>query len=91
MRKKLILYTQPGCKSCLEFKRILNETTLPYKEMNVFDYQPMWESIRKGEEGVMYTPTVGVEDPREQTITYLAAGRDFDGEEEGIEKLKNLL
>ena len=91
MKKKLILYTQPGCQSCLELKRILNETTVPYKEINVFEYRELWDSIRGREDGVMYTPTLGVEDPYSQQTIYLAAGRDFDGEEEGLEKLKNLL
>jgi glutaredoxin len=88
MDKKIILYSQPGCKSCLTLKNLLNEMSFSYKEINVFEHKEMWESIRKGEQGIMYTPTVGIQIPKESRIIYLSAGRDFDKEEEGIEKLK---
>ncbi|MCH7516156.1 MAG: peptide chain release factor N(5)-glutamine methyltransferase, partial [Bacteroidetes bacterium] len=38
-----------------------------YKEINVFEHKEMWESIRKGEQGVMYTPTVGIQIPKESS------------------------
>lgn len=89
--KKIILYSQPGCESCVMIKHLLEKTELTYKEINVFEHREMWEGIRQGESGVMYTPTFGVQFPKEQKIIYISAGRDFDKEEEGIEKLKILV
>lgn len=85
---KIFLYSQPGCKSCLKLKKLLKTSSFSYKEINVFEHKEMWESIRKGEQEIIYTPTLGVYIPQKQQIIYIAAGRDFEKEEEGIDKLK---
>ena len=92
MRKgNVVFYTQKGCESCVKLKKLLDATSLEYKEIEVLAHQPLWESIRSGEVGIMYTPTLALEVPKEKKIIYISAGRDFDTEEEGLEKFKNLL
>ena len=91
MMTKLTVYSQPGCKSCGIIKTLLKEEGCQYKEINVFEHREVWDSIRKNEEGVMYTPTLSIHIPKEKRIVYLSAGRDFDKEEEGIIQLKKLL
>jgi glutaredoxin len=91
MTKKLTLYSQPGCESCGILKTLLKEEGYTYKEINVFEHRAVWDSIREREEGVMYSPTLSIQIPKEKRIIYLSAGRDFDKEEEGIVQLKKLL
>ena len=67
MRKgNVVLYTQKGCEACTKLKKLLNTTSLVYKEIDVLDHQPMWESIRSREVGIMYTPTLALEIPKEK-------------------------
>ena len=93
MKKNVILYTQRGCESCLKLKNLIDLTGISYKTIDVLDYTNIWESIRKTKKEIMYTPTIGVEIPSDNKIIYIAAGIDFDEnqDEKALDKLKSLI
>lgn len=43
----LVVYTAPGCSSCLKAKKWLDRYGIPFKEHNIFTQPPTTEEIRE--------------------------------------------
>lgn len=91
---KITLFSQWECKTCVELKEKLKEEKIPYKTIEVLDHKELWKEIREQQlqlepKSIMYTPTLLVES--NGVGVYISAGRDFDGVEEALNKLKEYL
>jgi|15BtaG_2_1085339.scaffolds.fasta_scaffold00022_64 glutaredoxin len=91
---KITLFSQWECKTCVELKEKLKEEKITYKIIEVLDHKELWKEIRERQlqlepKSIMYTPTLLVES--NGVGVYISAGRDFDGVEEALNKLKEYL
>jgi len=89
--KKITLFSHDGCKACHKLKEVLDKENITYKVIDVIKHTPLWKTVQKEEDNLKFTPTLCVESYLEKTRKFLSAGRDFENETEGLEKLKNLL
>lgn len=89
--KKITLFSHRGCKECQKLKEALDKENITYKVIDVLEYTSLWKTVQQEEENLKFTPTLCIESYLEKTRKFLSAGRDFENETEGLEKLKNLL
>ena len=90
--KKLYVFTLKTCQRCLTLKNRLNEEGISYQEIDTIENNILWSQVVE-QTKVTVVPTLFVADQNdEDTEGYVyVPGKDFDTDDDLIQKLKLVL
>jgi glutaredoxin len=90
MPNKIIVFTLNGCSHCSELKEKMNESSIPYVEIEIEENQKIWDQvINQTGDNALPTVFISLEGGDEGPV--FVAGRDFTDKEPFIEILKTYI
>ena len=90
MPNKIVIFTLNGCHHCTELKELMNNSSIPYTEIEIESNQKLWDQvINQTGDNALPTVFISLEEGDEGPV--FVAGRDFTDKEPFIEILKNYI
>jgi glutaredoxin len=89
MNKILVVYTLKGCGWCTDFKKMLKENNIKFKNRDVEKYREEHDLFVQAKND--FVPSFMIVDPENQSAELFAPSIDFDGLEQALEIVKEKL
>jgi glutaredoxin len=89
MNKILVVYTLKGCGWCTDFKKMLKEHKIPFKNRDVGKYKEEHDLFVQAKND--FVPSFMIVDPEKESAELFAPSIDFDGLEQALEIVKEKL
>jgi len=89
MSKILVAYTMKGCGWCDDFKKMLKENDIKFKNRDIEKYQEEYDLFVEVKND--YVPAFMIVDTKSESAELFAPDIDFDGLESALEIIKEKL
>ena len=89
MSKILVAYTMKGCGWCDDFKKMLKENDIKFKNRDIEKYQEEYDLFVEVKND--YVPAFMIVDTKSESAELFAPDIDFDGLERALEIIKEKL
>ena len=89
MSKILVAYTMKGCGWCDDFKKMLKENDIKFKNRDIEKYQEEYDLFVEVKND--YVPAFMIVDTKSESAELFAPDIDFDGLENALEIIKEKL
>ena len=89
MSKILVAYTMKGCGWCDDFKKMLKENNIKFKNRDIEKYQEEYDLFVEVKND--YVPAFMIVDTKSESAELFAPDIDFDGLESALEIIKEKL
>jgi glutaredoxin len=89
MNKILVVYTLKGCGWCTDFKKMLKDNKIPFKNRDVEKHKEEHDLFVQAKND--FVPSFMIVDPEKESAELFAPDIDFDGLENALEIIKEKL
>ena len=87
MSNKIVIFTMDGCGHCKSLKNRLEEISVPYIDIEINENEHIWNQV-VSQTGHNLIPTVFIQNDDSDNGLVFVPGRDYDSEDDILEKIK---
>ena len=90
MSNIIVIFTLDGCSHCDSLKKRLKGLSIPYMDIEITDNEEIWNQVVT-QTGHNLIPTVFIQKEDSDDGPVYVPGRDYQSEDEIVEKIKEYL
>jgi glutaredoxin len=90
MSNKIVVFTMDGCGHCKSLKNRLDEISIPYIDIEINQNEHIWNQV-VSQTGHNLIPTVFIQNDDSDNGLVFVPGRDYESEDDIIEKIKTYI
>ncbi|MFM7018141.1 glutaredoxin family protein [Flavobacterium sp.] len=90
MADKIVVFTLDGCRFCIDLKKELKKSEIPFNEIEISNNQSIWDKVVE-QTGHNLLPTVYINKEGTDEGPVYVPSRDFNSPKEIIEIIKTIL